>query len=84
MSKIIKLNYLSIFLGIALIISAVVFLVFPFVSYDSGYYLSMMREMYAGQLYFKEIASPYNPLAIVLMGLSFFLVQLLVSKFHFS
>ncbi|OZV70035.1 ArnT family glycosyltransferase [Winogradskyella aurantia] len=72
MSKTIKLNYLSIFLGIALVTSAVVFLVFPFVSYDSGYYLSMMREMHAGQLYFKEIASPYNPMAIVLMGLSFF------------
>ncbi len=71
MSKIIKLNYLSIFLIIILIVTAVVFLVFPFISHDSGYYLSMMREMHAGNLYFKDIASPYNPMAIALMSLSF-------------
>lgn len=73
MSKIIKINSLSILLIIILIVTIVVFLEFPFISYDSGYYLSMMREMHAGNLYFKDIASPYNPMAIVLMSLSFLL-----------
>ena len=48
-----------------------VFFSFPFISYDGGYYLSVIREMYNGQVYFKDIASPYNPLALILLGLPY-------------
>lgn len=72
MSKTTKLKFLSIFLTIILIATAVLFFVFPFVSDDSGYYLSIMREMHAGNLYFKDIGTIYSPMAIALMSLSFF------------
>ncbi len=47
------------------------FLIFPVLSSDCGYYLSIAKEIYIGKIYFKEIASSYNPLAILLLGLPY-------------
>ena len=60
--------YNSSLIGITIAL-LIVFFSFPFISYDGGYYLSVIREMYSGQEYFKDIASPYNPLALIVLGI---------------
>lgn len=61
-------NYIFIIIIIA---SAAVFLLNPYVSHDSGYYLATAREMYNGNIYFKDIAIPYNPLAILFFSIGY-------------
>jgi hypothetical protein len=41
---------------------------YPLVSSDSGYYLSIARDFYNGQTYFIDIATVYNPLSILTLG----------------
>ncbi len=47
------------------------FLIYPVINSDSGFYLSVAKEVYNGKIYFKEIATNYNPLAILLIGSPF-------------
>jgi 4-amino-4-deoxy-L-arabinose transferase-like glycosyltransferase len=46
---------------------------YPVSGGDSGFYLSIIREMNQGSKYFTEIASPYTPLAISILGIPTFL-----------
>jgi len=47
------------------------YIIYPIIDVDSGYYLAMAREIYAGKVYFHEIGIPYNPLSIVTMGIPY-------------
>jgi hypothetical protein len=47
------------------------YLRFPMVSADSGYYLAVARDLYAGNIYFLDIGISYNPLSIVTFGIPF-------------
>lgn len=47
------------------------YLSYPLVGPDSGYYLSMAREFYSGKIYFVDIATSYNPLAVIVLGLPY-------------
>ncbi|WP_306352884.1 ArnT family glycosyltransferase [Flavobacterium sp. '19STA2R22 D10 B1'] len=70
MIKNIHLNTgLIILLSITIVAFLVNFTLYPFVGYDSGYYLSIIREVYHGKVYFTDIAIPYNPLSILLIGI---------------
>ena len=44
---------------------------YPLVGADSGYYLASAREFYGGKSYFIDIATAYNPLAIIAVGLPY-------------
>tara|TARA_R110001599_G_scaffold295676_1_gene499891 strand:+ start:25508 stop:26944 length:1437 start_codon:yes stop_codon:yes gene_type:complete len=67
------------FIGVVfsmIILSVIIILTefrFPFHGSDSGFYLSIIREMNLGSKYFTEIASPYSPLAITILGIPSFL-----------
>lgn len=70
-----KINILKVensLLVLAIISLLVYFMVYPVVSYDSGYYMSIMREMHQGRVYFKDIATPYNPLGISILSFPFY------------
>lgn len=74
-----KINILKIevfLLLTAIILLLIGFMLYPVVSYDSGYYMSIMRDMHLGNIYFKDIASPYNPLGIGLLSLPFYFTNL--------
>lgn len=47
------------------------YLSYPLVGPDSSYYLSITREFYNGKIYFVDIATAYNPLAVIILGLPF-------------
>lgn len=47
------------------------FIKYPYLGTDSGFYLSVARDVYQGAQYFTEIASSYNPLSIVIIGMPF-------------
>lgn len=64
------------------IASITAFFWFPFVSQDSGYYLSTMRDMHQGHLYFIDIAAPYNPLAIAILSLPYVFVTTTIVSYH--
>ncbi|MFD2550309.1 phospholipid carrier-dependent glycosyltransferase [Bizionia sediminis] len=68
--NILKIETVLILMGIGLLL--LYFVIYPVVSFDSGYYMSTMREMHQGNIYFKDIASPYNPLAISILSIPFF------------
>lgn len=62
------------------VIILIVFLTISYLSYplmgpDSGYYLSMAREFYSGKIYFVDIATSYNPLAVIILGLPNLLID---------
>ena len=65
------INAITISLGILNLILICNYLIFPVLDVDTGYYLSMAREVYSGKIYFHEIAIPYNPLSILAMGIPF-------------
>lgn len=44
---------------------------YPIISRDSGYYLSIARDFYAGNIYFHEIGTNYNPLSIITFGIPY-------------
>ncbi len=48
--------------------------VYPLISADSGYYLANARDLYNGNKYFIDIATAYNPLSIIVIGLPFLFV----------
>ncbi len=50
---------------------SVSYLSYPLVGPDSGYYLATAREFYNGNVYFIDIATAYNPLAIIILGIPF-------------
>ena len=50
---------------------SVSYLSYPLVGPDSGYYLATAREFYSGKVYFIDIATAYNPLAIIILGLPY-------------
>lgn len=67
--KVEKLKY-------GIVIALLVFLSIHYLSYpllgpDSGFYLANARDLYAGKVYFIDIAIAYNPLAIAVLGLPF-------------
>ncbi len=62
------LFFFSIVVNVFLIIS---YLLFPIIGSDSGFYLSIARELYDGKIYFQEIGSSYNPLSIITFGIPF-------------
>ena len=78
-------NFLKIgnsLLTILILILLYVMFTNPFVSADSGYYLSIMREMHNGSIYFKDIASPYNPLAISLLSFPYYFTENTHFNYH--
>ena len=68
-------------LNLALIVN---FMLFPIVSPDAGFYLSVAREFYQGKIFFVEIGSIYNPLAIVTVGLPFLFDQNPDVRYHIA
>lgn len=56
------------------------YLTYPYYGNDTGYYLSIVRELDEGNIYFKDIATSYNPLAIFVIGIPYFLFGL--TKIH--
>lgn len=58
------------------------FFSYPYLSNDCGYYLQVMQEMYNGNLYFKDIASPYNPLGISILSIPKTLIDPTDSRHH--
>lgn len=56
-----------------LIIALALFLIYfalpPIIGDDSGYYLSIIKEIHNGNCYFTEIAVPYNPLSLFIVSL---------------
>ena len=46
-------------------------LLHQYIGTDSGYYLATARDFYNGKIYFIDIATPYNPLSIVILGIPF-------------
>lgn len=50
---------------------SVSYLSYPLVGPDSGYYLANAREFYSGNVYFIDIATAYNPLAIIVLGIPY-------------
>ncbi len=76
------LGSFSVLLLICCAASIVAFFWFPFVSQDSGYYLSTMRDMHQGNIYFKDIAAPYNPLAIGILSLPYFFMTITEFSYH--
>ncbi len=61
--------FLSLILFFVVVIIVSYLLIYPTINSDSGYYLSVAKEVYSGKIYFKEIATNYNPLAILLIGI---------------
>ena len=60
----------------SIVIVLIVFLSISYLSYpllgsDSGFYLAYAREFYKGNIYFIDIATSYNPLAIVILGIPY-------------
>ncbi len=60
-----------IFVLFVIVFLSVSYLSYPLVGPDSGYYLSIAREFYSGNVYFIDIATAYNPLAIMVLGIPF-------------
>ena len=56
---------------IVIVFLSVSYLSYPLVGPDSGYYLATAREFYFGKVYFIDIATAYNPLAIIILGLPY-------------
>lgn len=72
-----KLNTVIIsILSVIIILLLFIYLKYPVFGYDSGFYLSVIREMKAGSIFFKDIAISYNPLAISIIGIPYFLFGL--------
>ncbi|PIV93349.1 MAG: hypothetical protein COW44_09960 [Flavobacteriaceae bacterium CG17_big_fil_post_rev_8_21_14_2_50_33_15] len=67
--KIYKISFFVVLSVIALIIFG--FFYYTLIGVDSGTYLSMAKEFYKGKIYFQEIGTNYNPLAIIIMGIPF-------------
>ena len=78
-------NFINKVLAIFLVILSITlmyhYLKFPYLGNDDGYYLSILRDVNAGNLYFKDIAVVYNPLSIFTMGLSSFLFGVLKHEY---
>lgn len=63
-------------LALFIVVVSIVFLSISYFSYplvgaDSGFYLAYSREFYNGNSYFIDIATSYNPLAIITLGIPF-------------
>ena len=58
------------------------FFSYPYLSNDCGYYLQVMNDIYNGKLYFKEIATPYNPLGILILSIPKILLNPTDSRHH--
>ncbi len=56
---------------LVIVFLSVSYLSYPLVGPDSGYYLATAREFYNGNVYFIDIATAYNPLAIIILGIPF-------------
>ena len=69
-------------LVLAIIALITTFLSFPYLSNDCGYYLNVMRDLYNGNIYFKDIAIPYNPLGILILSLPKLLIESPDSRLH--
>jgi len=67
--KIYKISFFVVLSVIELIIFG--FFYYTLIGVDSGTYLSMAKEFYKGKIYFQEIGTNYNPLAIIIMGIPF-------------
>lgn len=61
----------GILIFLAIVFLTISYLSYPLVGADSGFYLSQAREFYGGKTHFVDIASAYNPLAIVIFGLPY-------------
>ncbi|WP_339661491.1 hypothetical protein [Croceibacter atlanticus] len=70
LSKII--TFINILLLLLIVYNLFYFIKYPYLATDSGFYLSVARDIYQGSQYFTEIASSYNPLAIIIIGLPYF------------
>ena len=58
------------------VLTAIVLIIFgyfyyPYIGTDSGTYLAIARAFYNGKIYFQEIGTSYNPLAIIVIGIPF-------------
>lgn len=69
MEKFYKIGQTILILLVVLV--ALSYFAYPLVGADSGYYLASAREFYAGKIYFIDIATAYNPLAILTVGLPY-------------
>lgn len=58
-------------ISFVIVFLSVSYLSYPLVGPDSGYYLANAREFYSGKIYFIDIATAYNPLAIIILGIPF-------------
>lgn len=64
-----KLKYVLVLALIGLLTAS--YFSYPLLGPDSGFYLANARDIYQGNIYFRDIAIAYNPLAIVILGLPF-------------
>ncbi len=76
------LGSFSVILLLCSVASIIAFFLFPFVSQDSGYFLSMMRDIHDGNIYFLDISSPYNPLAIWILGIPYYFIETPIFVYH--
>ncbi len=75
-------------IGIVFLVYSTIFIIlnlnFPFVGYDSGYYLAVARDVYSGKTYFTDIAVPYTPLSILSLGIPFLFENYLNLSHHLA
>lgn len=63
--------FFSCLIFILIVYNLYFFIKYPYLGTDSGFYLSVARDVYQGDQYFTEIASSYNPLSIIIIGIPF-------------
>ena len=59
------------FLALLLFFITITDLFYQFIGADAGYYLATARDFYNGKIYFIDIATAYNPLSIITLGIPF-------------
>ncbi len=74
---------LSIFVFLIFFLLVVGNYYFPLLDPDSGYFLCLSRAIYNGKIYFLEIGTIYNPLAILIYGIPFLFSEFPDFRFSF-
>jgi hypothetical protein len=67
-------TYTFLFLILIAFVSISIFS-YPIIGSDSGYYLANARDFYKGNIYFIDIATAYNPLSIITIGIPFIFTE---------